>query len=98
MLADSSGPIRCSIADVKMYAVGDFRSALMPPIGNAAPAIPPFASRHGALGQSGEPARLGKVNPNGGVLPVPCRKTGGVAEPAKNVGRISPGGLPRNSS
>src|SRR3954447_2492449 len=81
-----------------MYAVGDFKFGLIPPIGAAAPAIPPLESRHGAVGQSAEPARLGNVNPKGGVLPVPCVNTGGVDDPAKNVGRISPGGLPRNSS
>src|SRR5215510_14961446 len=81
-----------------MYAVGVFRSGLMPPIGAWAPAMPPFASRHGAVGQRGEPARLGNVNPKGGVLPLPCLKTGGVDDPAKKVGRISPGGLPRNPS
>src|SRR5215471_6502083 len=81
-----------------MYAVGVFKSGLIPPIGAAAPAMPPLASRHGAAGQSADPARLGKVNPKGGVLPVPCVKTGGVDDPAKKVGRISPGGLPRNCS
>ena len=29
---------------------------------------------------------------------MPCTKTGGLDDPAKKVGRISPGGLPRNSS
>src|SRR5919108_5650396 len=81
-----------------MYAVGVFRSGLIPPIGNAAPRIPPFSSRQGAVGQSSEPARLGNVNPNGGVSDVPCTNTGGVGEPAKKVGSINPGGLPRNSS
>src|SRR6185312_4771400 len=81
-----------------MYAVGDFKSGLMPPIGAAAPAIPPFASRHGAVGQIAEPARLGNVNPKGGVSLFPCEKTGGVDDPAKNVGRMRPGGLPRNCS
>ena len=81
-----------------MYAVGDFKSGLIPPIGAAAPAMPPLASRHGAVGQSAEPARLGNVNPNGGVLPLPWLKIGGVDDPAKKVGRIRPGGLPRNSS
>src|SRR5215467_5686753 len=81
-----------------MYAVGVFKSGLMPPIGAAAPLMPPFASRHGAAGQIGDPARLGKVKPKGGVLPEPCLKTGGVADPAKKVGRISPGGFPRNPS
>src|SRR6476646_6603427 len=60
--------------------------------------MPPFESRHGAVGQSAEPARLGNVNPNGGVLEVPFVKIGGVAEPGKKVGKIKPGGLPRNSS
>src|SRR4026207_2353760 len=81
-----------------MYAVGVFRSGLMPPMGNAAPAIPPFSSSTGGNGHSGDPARLGKVNPKGGVSPVPCTNTGGLADPGKKVGRISPGGLPRNSS
>src|SRR4051812_20438459 len=81
-----------------MYAVGDFKLGLMPPIGAAAPAMPPCASRHGADGQMAEPARLGNVNPKGGVLLFPCEKTGGVDEPAKNVGRIRPGGLPRKPS
>src|SRR6476469_774764 len=81
-----------------MYAVGVFNSGLIPPMGAAAPAMPPFSSRHGAVGQRADPARLGNVNPNGGELPVPCVNTGGVDDPAKKVGRMSPGGLPRKPS
>src|SRR5690348_3499832 len=81
-----------------MYASGDFRFGLIPPIGNPAPAIPPLLSRQGAVGQIGEPASRGKTNPNGGLLEFPWTKTGGVDVPAVKTGSISPGGLPRNSS
>src|SRR5260370_853117 len=43
-------------------------------------------------------AKAGNVYPNGGLLLVPWTKTGGVDVPAVNLGVISPGGLPRNSS
>src|SRR4029077_2370212 len=81
-----------------MYAVGETMSGLMPPIPAAAPLIPPLESRHGAAGHSDVPASAGKVNPNGGSLLVPCVKMGGLDELAKKVGRMSPGGLPRNCS
>src|SRR5262245_24625015 len=81
-----------------MYVVGDTMSGLIPPIVAWAPRIPPFSSRHGAVGQSDVPASPGNVNPNGGVSPVPCVKIGGLAELAKKVGRMSPGGFPRNCS
>src|SRR5215510_1767983 len=81
-----------------MYVVGDTMSGLMPPIVAWAPRIPPFSSRHGAVGHSDVPASPGNANPNGGVLPVPCLKIGGLAELAKKVGRMSPGGFPRNCS
>ena len=70
----------------------------MPPIGNCAPRMPPFSSRHGAVGHNGDPASGGNAKPNGGVSLVPWTNTGGVDVPSKNVGRIRPGGLPRNSS
>src|SRR6266540_303613 len=88
---------RSSVA-TKMYAVGDFNSGLIPPIGNAAPLMPPLSSRQGATGHRAEPAGGGKANPNGGVSLEPWTKTGGVEDPSKKVGRMSPGGLPRNSS
>src|SRR4029450_5916524 len=81
-----------------MYVVGDTMSGLIPPIVAWAPRIPPFSSRHGAVGQSEVPASPGNGNPNGGVLPVPCVKIGGLDELAKKVGRMSPGGFPRNCS
>src|SRR5215510_6681946 len=71
---------------------------LMPPIVAWAPLMPPFSSRQGAVGHSEVPASPGNAKPNGGVLPVPCVKIGGLAELAKKVGRMSPGGLPRNCS
>src|SRR2546426_8997990 len=81
-----------------MYVLGDSMSGLIAPIGNAAPTIPPLESRHGALGHSEVPARLGNLNPNGGVSLVPCVKIGGLEELAKKVGRMRPGGFPRNCS
>ena len=47
---------------------------------NAAPAIPPAAFKHGTVGHRADPPNCGKVKPNGGVLLVPCTKTGGVEE------------------
>jgi hypothetical protein len=73
-------------------------SGLMPPIVAWAPLMPPFSSRQGAVGHSEVPASPGKAKPNGGWLPVPCVKIGGLAELAKKVGRMSPGGFPRNCS
>src|SRR5262245_8770794 len=81
-----------------MYVLGDSMSGLIPPIGNAAPWIPPLASRQGARGHSEVPASAGNVNPNGGVSVLPCVKIGGLGELAKKVGRMSPGGFPRNCS
>src|SRR4026207_602984 len=81
-----------------MYVVGDTMSGLIPPIVAWAPLIPPFSSRQGAVGHSEVPASPGNVNPNGGVAPGPCVKSGGLAELGKKVGRISPGGFPRNCS
>src|ERR1035438_3011131 len=93
-------PSRCSSVPDQMYAVGDAMLGSIPPIPKPAPTIPPAASRHAAAGDNGVPANPGNVNPNGGVLLVPCTKTGWVpgALAAKKVGLISPGGLPRNSS
>src|SRR5690242_10878662 len=72
----------------------------IPPIVKPAPTIPPAAFRQGAAGHNGVPASAGNVNPNGGLLLVPWTKTGRLAGAfvATNVERISPGGLPRNSS
>src|SRR5207253_9270042 len=72
----------------------------IPPIDRPAPTIPPAVSRQGAVGQRAVPANAGNVNPNGGLLLVPGTKTGRFpgAFAAKNVGRIKPGGIPRNSS
>src|SRR5262245_20795671 len=81
-----------------MYVLGDSMSGLIPPIVNAAPLTPPLASRQGVAGQSEVPAIAGNVNPYGAVLPEPCLKMGGLDELAKKVGRISPGGFPRNCS
>src|SRR5919109_1521566 len=91
-------PSRRSTAAEKIYAVGDFNSGLIAPIGKAAPLMPPFSSRHGAWGQRAEPASGGNMNPKGGVSLVPWTKIGGVDEPSKKVGRMRRGGLPRNSS
>src|SRR5262249_15555152 len=73
-------------------------SGLIPPIPAWAPLIPPFSSRQGAVGHSEVPASPGNWNPKGGVLPVPCVKIGGLDELAKKVGRMRPGGFPRNCS
>src|SRR5205814_5684122 len=84
-----------------MYAVGDTMFGSIPPMGAFAPGIPPFASKHGATGHKVVPARAGNWNPKGGLLLVPWTKTGRVAGSVfaeANVGKISPGGLPRNSS
>ena len=72
----------------------------IPPIVGLRPGIPPAASRQGATGHLGVPAREGNWNPNGGLLLVPCLKIGWLAGAfvETNVGRIRPGGLPRNSS
>src|SRR5262245_6286561 len=81
-----------------MYVWGAFMSGLTPPIPGWAPGIPPLASRQGAFGQSDVPASAGNRKPNGGVSVVPCVKIGGLAELAKKVGRMRPGGFPRNCS
>src|SRR6266436_9059403 len=83
-----------------MYAVGETIFGSIPPIVKPAPGIPPAASRQGAAGHKAVPASWGNWNPNGGLLLVPWTKTGRLAGafPEKNVGRIRPGGLPRNSS
>src|SRR5437773_11945737 len=77
-----------------MYVNGDLKCGSIPPIGALAPAIPPAALRHDGLGQSG----LGNVNPNGGLVPLPCAKIGAGDPERSKVGRMPPGGLPRNSS
>ena len=56
----------------------------IPPMPGCAPGMPPAASRQGATGQSAVPAKAGNVNPNGGLLPLPCMKIGGLGELAKN--------------
>ena len=60
----------------------------------ALPGMPPLLDPNNIYAAN----RAGNVNPNGGLSPLPCVKIGGLGELAKNVGRISPGGLPRNSS
>src|SRR5262249_32903376 len=81
-----------------MYAVGDLKFGLIPPIPAAAPLSPPLLSRQGAVGHIVEPANGGYLNPKGGLLLLPWMKTGGVELPLKKVGMIRPGGFPRNSS
>src|SRR6185312_460364 len=66
----------------------------MPEIPGWAPGKPPCAFKPGEV-------MRGKLNPNGGVLPVPCWKILPCADavpPGTNVGTNNPGGFPRNSS
>src|SRR5215469_3797962 len=93
-------PRLCSSVPDQISAVGERIVGVIPPIARPAPAMPPAASKQGAVGQSGVPASCGNVNPNGGVLLVPWRKTGWLpgALDAEKVGKIKPGGLPRYCS
>src|SRR5438045_1380803 len=89
-VAASAWVIFRSTESDQMSAHGDLSSGLIPPIGKLPPTRPPFESR--------PPGNVGNVNPNGGLLLFPRPKIGGVAVPAEKDARMSPGGLPRNSS
>src|SRR6266496_5794830 len=72
---------------------GDFKCGLIPPMVSLIPTCPPCALS--------PPVKVGKVNPNGGLLPLPRAKMGACevgVPPLTKVGKTSPGGLPRNSS